>query len=37
MKVHVVFTTSSNIVVARSMRPAPCAHHESSPSLLTTA
>src|SRR5207244_2230327 len=35
--VQIVFTTSSNTVGARSIRPAPCADHESSPSAPTRA
>ena len=32
--VQIVFTTSSKTVGARNMRPAPTAHHDSSPSSL---
>jgi hypothetical protein len=35
--VQIVFTTSSNTVGARSIRPAPVAHHDSSPSAATSA
>jgi predicted dinucleotide-binding enzyme len=36
MSVQFVFTTSSKMLGARNMRPAPTAHHDSSPSSLTS-
>ena len=37
ISVQIVFTTSSKTVGARNMRPAPTAHHDSSPSSVTSA